>query len=509
MTRTTSELPEKLLAWLHPGGPALLLTMGEDGFPNVAYTWAAAPDARRIRFGADHGSATLANLQRDGRAALEFVGPGNLVFLVKGTTRMLQERIAAAPFRIALIEMVVTETKDQSWPGVIVAPLAYEWPEDQREAMRAMEQAVYVELREAEAASARSVPLVYLVRHGEVEHHRTDVNLTPRGRAQAETAGAALADLLAEGDTVLLYHSPVKRVKETADLMHASIDAALKTSGRNGRVHLHAPRQDQALCNVRFFAARGEEPEEPSLLYARINTPAFLQDLLPAQVDFYRGFWASADPMGYWLTHDSAGGAETVEVVLARLQGRLRSLFDPKRLSENSFPPQPALPAPPGSSEGGPVAQAQVSEVEGPALRSPRPEGVGSGAEGLDWGGSSATAAGTVASQTGPAKSPTEGSGETNSAAKSPRSPRPEGAGTEPPAGGGWSGGETLSPRGRVHWIGITHSGAMRALLRAAFGDDPGEPNFCESILIAPSDQTGWVTLSYRGRSASLNMADR
>jgi len=460
MTKTTSELPEKLLAWLHPGGPALLLTMGEDGFPNVAYTWAAAPDARRIRFGADHGSATLANLQRHGRAALQIaacappseVGPENLVFLVKGTTRMLRERIAAAPFRIALMEMVVTETKDQSWPGVIVAPLAYEWPADQREAMRAMEQAVYTELREAEAASARSVPLVYLVRHGEVEHHRTDVTLTPRGRAQAETAGAALADLLAEGDTVLLYHpkGPVKRVKETADLMHASIDAALKTSGRDGRVHLHAPRQDQALCNVRFFAARGEEPEEPSLLYARINTPAFLQDLLPAQADFYHGFWASADPMGYWLTHDSAGGAETVEVVLARLQGRLRSLFDPKRLSENSFPPQPALSRSPERSEGA--------------------------VEGLDWGGSSATAAGTAASQTDP---------KTHSA------------------------GETPSPRERVHWIGITHSGAMRALLRAAFGDDPGEPNFCESILIEPSDQTGWVTLSYRGRSASLDIAYR
>ena len=146
----TPELPEKLLGWLRAGGPALLLTIGEDGFPNVAYTWAAAPDARRVRFGADHGSATLANLQRDGRAALEFAAPGNLVFLVKGAVRTFRERIAAAPFRIALMEMIVTETKDQSWPGVTVAPLAYEWPEDRREAMHAMEQAVYAELREAE-----------------------------------------------------------------------------------------------------------------------------------------------------------------------------------------------------------------------------------------------------------------------------------------------------------------------------------------------------------------------
>ena len=244
-------------------------------------------------------------------------------------------------------------------------------------------------------------PLVYLVRHGEVEHHRTDVNLTPRGRTQAETAGAALADLLAEGDTVLLYHSPVKRVKETADLMHASIHAALKTSGRDDRVHLHAPRQDQALCNVRFIAAPGEEPEEPSLLHARFNAPAFLQGLPAARADFYRGFWASADPMGYWLTHDSAGGAETVEVVLARLRERLRSLFAPN-----------------------------AHAVE-----------------------------------------------------------------------------ETPSRRGRTHWVGITHSGAMRALLRAAFGDDPGEPGFCEGILVEPSEQSGQATLSYRGRSVLLNLA--
>ncbi len=151
MSKITAELPDKLLAVLRAGAPALLLTTGEDGYPNVAYTWAAAPDASHVRFGADHGSATLANLQRDGRASLEVTGHGNLVYLVKGTARSVKDRIAAAPFRIALMEMTVAEAKDQSWPGVTVTPLAYEWPADQREAMLKMEQAVYTELREAEA----------------------------------------------------------------------------------------------------------------------------------------------------------------------------------------------------------------------------------------------------------------------------------------------------------------------------------------------------------------------
>ena len=151
MTKITPDLPDKLLAYLRLGAPALLLTLGEDGYPNAAYTWAAAPDARRVRFGADQGSATLANLQRDGRASLQIVAPGNGVFLVKGTTRILKDRLTAAPFRIALMEMAVAEARDQSWPGVTVTPLAYEWPADQREAMLMMEQAVYAELREWEA----------------------------------------------------------------------------------------------------------------------------------------------------------------------------------------------------------------------------------------------------------------------------------------------------------------------------------------------------------------------
>jgi hypothetical protein len=153
VSKITPDLPDNLLALLRAGVPALLLTTGDDGYPNVAYTWAAAPDVRRVRFGADHGSASLANLQRDGRASLEIIAPGNLVFLVKGTASALKDRIAAAPFRIALMEMNVIEVKDQSWPGVAVTPLAYEWPADQREAMLKMEQAVYAELRDWEAQS--------------------------------------------------------------------------------------------------------------------------------------------------------------------------------------------------------------------------------------------------------------------------------------------------------------------------------------------------------------------
>ena len=99
-----------------------------------------------MRFGADAGSATLANLQREGKATFQIVGDG-LVFQVKGTVALVAERIQAAPFPISMCELTVTEAKDQSWPGVSVADIAYQWPPDQRAAMEAMEQAVYAELR--------------------------------------------------------------------------------------------------------------------------------------------------------------------------------------------------------------------------------------------------------------------------------------------------------------------------------------------------------------------------
>jgi pyridoxamine 5'-phosphate oxidase-like protein len=148
MSQATVELPGHLLSYLSAGAPVLLLTMGADDFPNTAYTWAVALDERRVRFGADLGSATLANLQRTRRAALQIIGPDNLVFIVKGRARKVKERIAATPLRVAMMELDIVAVKDQSWRQATVAPLAYAWEDDLSDTMRAMEQAVFAEMRE-------------------------------------------------------------------------------------------------------------------------------------------------------------------------------------------------------------------------------------------------------------------------------------------------------------------------------------------------------------------------
>ena len=145
----TPTLPEKLVGYLRPGAPALLLTCGADGYSTSAYTWALGLDDKRLRFAVDVGGSSMANLQRSGQASVQIIGPGDVSFLVKGKSRLIKERIdAAAPASVMLWEMDVVAAKDQSWPGVATTALAYEWPAAQREAMLKMEQAVYAEMRD-------------------------------------------------------------------------------------------------------------------------------------------------------------------------------------------------------------------------------------------------------------------------------------------------------------------------------------------------------------------------
>ncbi len=144
--RLTSHLPEPLARYLQAGCPAILITRDEGGYPHTAFTWVAAPDDRRLRFGVDHGGTTLGNLERDGRAALQVAGPGNLVFLVKGSALKVKDQIEATEIPMAMFEMEPLEARDQSWPPVTVAPLQYHWPAELEKKMRTVEQAVYREL---------------------------------------------------------------------------------------------------------------------------------------------------------------------------------------------------------------------------------------------------------------------------------------------------------------------------------------------------------------------------
>ncbi len=149
MGRVTALLPEVALTLLREGRPALLLTSGADRFPAAAFTWAVALDARTVRFGADHGSSALANLEREGRASLEILADHGLLLLLKGGAMQVKPSIEAARrLGVALWELAVAEVRDQSWPDVRVRPLAYDWAPAHRDQMLALERAIIAEMRE-------------------------------------------------------------------------------------------------------------------------------------------------------------------------------------------------------------------------------------------------------------------------------------------------------------------------------------------------------------------------
>lgn len=152
MARTTPALPERAVQALGEGCPAVLVTVGADGWGHAVMTWAVALDAGRVRFAADHGTATLANLERTGRAALQVIAAADVLVLIKGEARQVRARIEAAPFAMAAWELAVQEVRDQSFAGVRVRPLAFEWTGPEAEALREVERRVLAELREAPTA---------------------------------------------------------------------------------------------------------------------------------------------------------------------------------------------------------------------------------------------------------------------------------------------------------------------------------------------------------------------
>jgi hypothetical protein len=144
---TPPAIPDRVVRLLRAGAAVVLITVGADGWPHSALTWAVAPAADRVRFAVDHGSTTLANLERDGKATLQVIGRENTLALIKGRARVLLERLAAAPFGMAMWELLPGEVKDQTWGPVVVSPLAFEWTGPEAEALRRIEQAVLAEMR--------------------------------------------------------------------------------------------------------------------------------------------------------------------------------------------------------------------------------------------------------------------------------------------------------------------------------------------------------------------------
>ena len=142
-----TEMPKELFAILSAGTPAILLTVDADGYPHAAFTFAAASRPDCVAVVADDGSRTLTNIERTRKASLQVLAPGNIVFLLKGTVRLSASPLAASPVpsRRAVIEL--DSVKNQAWPEIAVAPLAYEYSERTRARWEGALPRLYAELR--------------------------------------------------------------------------------------------------------------------------------------------------------------------------------------------------------------------------------------------------------------------------------------------------------------------------------------------------------------------------
>jgi phosphohistidine phosphatase len=126
-------------------------------------------------------------------------------------------------------------------------------------------------------------PQLWMLRHGEAVPHESkpdaDRELTPRGRRQADAAGAALAALGEE--FAACYTSPKVRARETAQLAcaHLNIDPVEDAALVNGFSRLDALALLEAHDADAKVLIVGHEPSFSQVVY----------DFTGARVDFKKG----------------------------------------------------------------------------------------------------------------------------------------------------------------------------------------------------------------------------
>lgn len=147
-SRVKRALSRRVAEYAARGAPGMLLTIDGEGYPHTAFTWLVATSQEQLRFGADQGGTTISNIERSGVASVQIIIEEGQPYLIKGKVAMVSPVIKSAPFEMALMELEILEVRDQSWIGVSVRALDYEWAPKEREEMLEVEQAVYAELRE-------------------------------------------------------------------------------------------------------------------------------------------------------------------------------------------------------------------------------------------------------------------------------------------------------------------------------------------------------------------------
>ena len=155
-----------------------------------------------------------------------------------------------------------------------------------------------------------------LLRHGEVESHRGDVPVTPRGLAEAAEAGRSLGK--DPSGQLLVLTGDTRRARETGQ--------AVAEGARTAGAAVDGPAVAFALRNPDLYLA--------GVRVNMVSSAAALADQVPqlspeeaAHVPFFAGFLAEDDRVGWWAHHPDPPGDDT-PAVYRRIMAFARSLAD-------------------------------------------------------------------------------------------------------------------------------------------------------------------------------------
>lgn len=155
-----------------------------------------------------------------------------------------------------------------------------------------------------------------LLRHGQVANHKADVPPTELGLAQSEAAGRWFAG---QGvDIACLLSGETRRTIETADTFASAFRAA------GGDVP--DPLVSFALRNPDLYLGGHRVNMGEGAAFLASQSPAVTEADVEAS-DFFRGFLAAADRIGFWLQHENPPGENSTAVGL-RVNAFARSLAD-------------------------------------------------------------------------------------------------------------------------------------------------------------------------------------
>lgn len=123
-----AELSSRLMEFLRGHRVVYVATVDPQGWPDAApITWVTAISPRIIRMAIASGVATIANIRDNGRVRISLLG-GNVTVSIKGKARILKEPMQSVSVTTTMVEVEVTEVKDDGfWGRNDITGLATPW----------------------------------------------------------------------------------------------------------------------------------------------------------------------------------------------------------------------------------------------------------------------------------------------------------------------------------------------------------------------------------------------